>query len=333
LVGRSWSSGSEYKYGFNGKESDKEIYGNGNTYDYGFRIYNSRLGKFFSKDPLCNSYPSLSPYNYAANNPILLVDNVGKNIEIYYENEQGIKKPVFIILTDYEGSYTISNTWFNDYPAVKNYFNDIENPTTYNFKGLDKSLDKNSSKYDAYMTSAGAGLFAVGGFGISFDFIKINEGNDAGGIYSYFTFAAGIGGMIGAAVQSGPVHFNEESGQELSRRTFTGWSYATSAGIPLIGATSIKGYVNTEEECLFGQNCGTEVYNAEIGGVGISKWKVGFSRTGNQSWLLNSEPLFKTTGENLNNKNNESSSTASKGNYTYQLDSDEINDDYGSYGQ
>ena len=28
-----------YRYGFNGKEMDNEISGNGNSYDYGFRIY------------------------------------------------------------------------------------------------------------------------------------------------------------------------------------------------------------------------------------------------------------------------------------------------------
>lgn len=29
--GRDWSSGSEYRFGFNGKESDVETYGEGNT--------------------------------------------------------------------------------------------------------------------------------------------------------------------------------------------------------------------------------------------------------------------------------------------------------------
>ena len=33
-----------YRYGFNGKEMDNEVSGQGNQYDYGFRIYNPRLG-------------------------------------------------------------------------------------------------------------------------------------------------------------------------------------------------------------------------------------------------------------------------------------------------
>jgi len=70
LIGRSWSPGSEYRYGFNGKESDPETYGDGNIYDYGFRIYNPRLGKFLSVDPLTPSYPEWSPYAFAMNQPI-----------------------------------------------------------------------------------------------------------------------------------------------------------------------------------------------------------------------------------------------------------------------
>ncbi|MBK6730651.1 MAG: hypothetical protein IPG60_06670 [Bacteroidetes bacterium] len=72
--GRNWSAGSEYRFGFNGKESDAETYGEGNIYDYGFRIYNSRLGKFLSVDPLTQSYPWFTPYQFAGNKPIVAID-------------------------------------------------------------------------------------------------------------------------------------------------------------------------------------------------------------------------------------------------------------------
>ena len=41
LEGRNWAAGSEYKYGFNGKESDDEIAGNNNALDFGARIYDA----------------------------------------------------------------------------------------------------------------------------------------------------------------------------------------------------------------------------------------------------------------------------------------------------
>lgn len=56
MPGRTYSSPS-YRYGFNGKEKDDETYGvGGSSYDYGFRIYNSRLGRFLSVDPLTKKY-------------------------------------------------------------------------------------------------------------------------------------------------------------------------------------------------------------------------------------------------------------------------------------
>jgi hypothetical protein len=50
------------------------VSGNGNSYDYGFRIYNPRLGRFLSVDPLTVSYPALTPYQFAANMPIVAID-------------------------------------------------------------------------------------------------------------------------------------------------------------------------------------------------------------------------------------------------------------------
>jgi RHS repeat-associated protein len=63
-----------YRYGFNGKESDNETSGAGNTYDYGFRMYNPRVGRFLSIDPLTKKYPMLTPYQFASNSPIMSSD-------------------------------------------------------------------------------------------------------------------------------------------------------------------------------------------------------------------------------------------------------------------
>src|SRR5690606_21698443 len=49
--------GTKGRYLFNGKEQDAEIKGEGTQYDYGFRIYDPRLGRFLSVDPLFKSYP------------------------------------------------------------------------------------------------------------------------------------------------------------------------------------------------------------------------------------------------------------------------------------
>ena len=71
--GRTYAD-QDYRYGFNGKEMDNEVYGNGNIYDYGFRIYDPRLGRFLSVDPLSKSFPWYTPYQFAGNNSIWAID-------------------------------------------------------------------------------------------------------------------------------------------------------------------------------------------------------------------------------------------------------------------
>ncbi|MBK8659354.1 MAG: hypothetical protein IPN22_10940 [Bacteroidetes bacterium] len=89
MPGRSYNS-AEYRYGFNGKEKDDEVKGSGAQYDYGFRIYEPRLGKFLSVDPLQKKFPFYSPYHFAGNSPIANVDLDGREpnwfmIPIYWE--------------------------------------------------------------------------------------------------------------------------------------------------------------------------------------------------------------------------------------------------------
>jgi RHS repeat-associated protein len=69
MPGRGFSS-SKYRYGFNGKENDNEVKGEGNQQDYGFRIYDPRVGRFLSVDPITKDYPELTPYQFASNSPI-----------------------------------------------------------------------------------------------------------------------------------------------------------------------------------------------------------------------------------------------------------------------
>lgn len=78
MPGRQFNANS-YKYGFNGRENDKETVGTGSgTQDYGARIYNPALGKFLSVDPLSKSYPWNSCYAFAENTPIAFIDLDGQ---------------------------------------------------------------------------------------------------------------------------------------------------------------------------------------------------------------------------------------------------------------
>lgn len=102
LVGRTFDV--NYRYGFNGKEFDADPYGQGNVYDYGFRIYNPRIGKFLSVDPLSALAPMSSPYNFAGNSPVAKVDIEGLwDIEVHAYENRGKYGYAILIVKDNDG--------------------------------------------------------------------------------------------------------------------------------------------------------------------------------------------------------------------------------------
>ncbi len=89
LDGRSMQ-GDGYRYGFNGKERDDEVKGSGNSYDFGARMYDSRIGRWLTIDPFEKKYMAFTPYNYCGNNPIAFVELDGRDyVYNIYKDSQG----------------------------------------------------------------------------------------------------------------------------------------------------------------------------------------------------------------------------------------------------
>ncbi|PQJ22568.1 RHS repeat domain-containing protein [Nonlabens xylanidelens] len=59
-----------YRYGFQGQEKDDEIKGEGNSYNYKYRMHDPRLMRFFAVDPLSKQYSWNSPYAFSENRVI-----------------------------------------------------------------------------------------------------------------------------------------------------------------------------------------------------------------------------------------------------------------------
>lgn len=72
-----------YRYGFNGMELDNEVKGIGNSLDFGARIYDARIGRWLSIDPLWKKYSEISAYAFSKNNPILFIDGDGMDWLLY----------------------------------------------------------------------------------------------------------------------------------------------------------------------------------------------------------------------------------------------------------
>jgi RHS repeat-associated protein len=72
----SWNT----MFTFSGKERDEE-----SSYSYfGARYYNSDLSIWLSVDPRASSYPSLTPYNYCMNSPVMYTDPNGEWVQFVF---------------------------------------------------------------------------------------------------------------------------------------------------------------------------------------------------------------------------------------------------------
>jgi len=70
---------------FTGKERDEEF---GLNLDYfGARYYDWVTGRWISVDPLAGKYPGWSPYNYSLNNPIIFIDQDGRDVFIVNDRQ------------------------------------------------------------------------------------------------------------------------------------------------------------------------------------------------------------------------------------------------------
>jgi RHS repeat-associated protein len=68
----------DQKYLYNGKELQEET----DWYDYGARMQDPWLGRFFTQDRFSEKYYALTPYQYGADNPILFVDVNGDSLQV-----------------------------------------------------------------------------------------------------------------------------------------------------------------------------------------------------------------------------------------------------------
>ncbi len=76
-------------YKHTAKELQKEL--NLQWYDHGARMYDPTVSRWWLPDPLAEKYYSQSPYNYAVNNPIRIIDPDGRDTAIFGNDNKFIE--------------------------------------------------------------------------------------------------------------------------------------------------------------------------------------------------------------------------------------------------
>ena len=78
-----------------GEQKQVQMMGN---YYYGARYYNPTWSVWLSVDPKAHWYPSMSSYNFTANNPVILVDPNGQWVEgegfftnLFYSDDRALE--------------------------------------------------------------------------------------------------------------------------------------------------------------------------------------------------------------------------------------------------
>jgi len=149
---------------FNGKELQDEF--DLNWYDYGARMYDPALGRWHVPDLLTEKYPSLTPYVYAMNNPLTLIDPDGHDVVFH---QAGADKGRFEKLTTVvnvlrktdEGKKILSKAENNKDITV--YVSGSHNIKNGNSAGLTTSLKKVGKLFESEKKKKSAPIGEIAG--------------------------------------------------------------------------------------------------------------------------------------------------------------------------
>ncbi|MCB0738697.1 MAG: hypothetical protein KDC92_14380, partial [Bacteroidetes bacterium] len=177
----------DYRYAFNGMERDDEVSGAGNSYNFGARNYDPRIGRFIRMDFYTSSFPYYSPYLFAGNKPIVAIDRDGNWEEwkkvVVAVDENGKVKVVSTKTTyrDIESDYNVDYVHF--YVKLPNgkeiYYGQTDVPNGVH-AGMENAKDINPNFGDAIMNAYGQNTEdGITSMEVKNTLEAIGKGNDA----------------------------------------------------------------------------------------------------------------------------------------------------------
>ena len=151
---------ANWTYTFSAKERDPET----SLSYFGSRYYSSDLSIWLSVDPMSDKYPSLSPYTYCANNPVILVDPNGDTIgHVDEASLEKIKALTDKNSPDYSRAFTRLYHRLERSKQVYNFYEATESEITTNTQG--KVQENENGSVDIIHSSVSAARTSdIGGF-------------------------------------------------------------------------------------------------------------------------------------------------------------------------
>ncbi len=172
MPGRQYTAnGLNYRYGFNSVEKSDEVDGLNNYYEFKYREYDPRTGKFWSVDPLTKNYPWNSSYAFAENRVIDGIDLEGKEWQASQGSDGTTNVSVNVNLT-VDKETNLSQNQINAYKkAINAEMNKILNLSSNNkvngkvtFEGGDQSkINQVIPSLNIYGSKPEPGYILIGG--------------------------------------------------------------------------------------------------------------------------------------------------------------------------